>query len=309
VLTCHFNNNYHWENEVRGLAVRMDERFVTCCDDGTVREWNAVTKKCTKVINLNVDENGMMLGIDPYTKDIRDCSKLRCIDINSKKTTMAAVGCYDGTIRIISLGTYTQKAMLRHHKQCINDIKFSPNGAFFAVGCENSWISIYSATDLKQISKVKKHSSAITHLDWSIDSKFLRSNCKAGELHFFDVPALNYLPEGPKITRDHHWETCTCVFSWPVQGIYGIPMENPVVNAVDRNNVQGKFSQNMLAATNEAGKVLIYTYPCVRKNADFVAGFGHSSPVANVRFSKKGLNLYTVGGSDLCVLQWKLTQK
>jgi WD40 repeat protein len=309
VLTCHFNNNYTWEAEVRGLAVRLDERFLTCADDGTVREWNPVTKKCTKVVNLNIDENGMMLGPDPYTKNIRDCSKLRVIDINPKKSTMAAVGCYDGSIRILSLKTYKQKAMIRHHKQCINEIKYSPNGSYFAVGCEDSWISLYAADDLKLVAKVKKHTEAITHLDWSMDSKFLRSNCKGGELHFFDTPSLTYLPEGAKITRDHHWETNHSVFSWRSQGIYGIPMENPIVNSVDRFINSRDFNLSLMAASNEAGKVLLYRYPCIRKNAGFVEGFGHASPVANVRFSKKGMYLYSTGGSDLCVIQWKVTQK
>lgn len=308
VISSHFNNNQQWATEVRGLGVsKIKDVFYTCSDDGTLREWSCTSKICLRVLNLNIDEHNVSLGPDPITKDIRDCSKLRVIGISpAKKGNAAAIGCYDGTIRLVILTTWYQMSMFRHRKSCVTDIKFSPNGSHFAVGYADSWICIYLTVGLKLISKIKKHSSAITHIDWSKEGDFIRSNCKANELQYFSAPDLSPLADGATLTRDNHWDTCSCVLSWHVQGIYGRPTDNPDISSVSRFVNNQKFGDSLLAVTDENGKVLVYRYPCIKKGAGYAEAFGHASPVADVCFSKDGSYLFSVGGQDNCVMQWKI---
>jgi len=49
------------------------------------------------------------------------------------------------------------------------------------------------------------------------------------------------------------------------------------------------------------------------KNSQAVEGKGHSSHVTNVRFAKNDVTqttyLYSTGGNDTCVFQWKVQSK
>jgi microtubule-associated protein-like 6 len=42
------------------------------------------------------------------------------------------------------------------------------------------------------------------------------------------------------------------------------------------------------------------------ENSQPVVGSGHSSHVTNVKFSKDDTYLFSTGGNDNCVFQWKL---
>lgn len=308
VLTSHYNNNASWMTEVRGLSMAKEaDKYYTCADDGTLREWSILKKECLRVLNLNVDEQGIMLGKDPLTKNISDCAKLRVVEVSmAPKGNFAAVGCFDGTVRIVNLKSWSQLAAFRHRKACVTDIKFAPNGKYLAVGYDDSWISMYLLKGFKLVSKVKKHSSAITHLDWSTDSLFIRSNCKANELLFFSAPELEPLADGAIKTRDKHWDTCSCVLSWTVQGIYGRETDNPDISSVSRYK-SAEEKNSLLAVSDEKGKVLVYKYPCLKKGAGYEEAGGHASAVATVCFSKDGQHLFSVGGLDNCLMQWKIT--
>ena len=49
----------------------------------------------------------------------------------------------------------------------------------------------------------------------------------------------------------------------------------------------------------------MFNYPCVWDDAPFKCFRGHSSHVTSVRFSRDDTRVFTVGGNDKAVLQWK----
>ena len=63
----------------------------------------------------------------------------------------------------------------------------------------------------------------------------------------------------------------------------------------------------LLAVVSENGKLEIFKHPCVDKGAQPVTVLAHSCHATSVRFSVDGKYLYTVGGRDRLLMQWRVT--
>ena len=307
VNTGHFAKNKKWLNEVWGLAVLQDgDTFITCSDDGTIRKWSSSQRRCVFSMNLNLDGKGVAMGPDPTTKDLRDCSKLRSLAVHPNGG-LIAVGCLDGSVRILKSkdAGYTFVGIFRHRTRWIQEMKFSPDGTMLAVGSHDAWINFYEIPSFKLKSKVKKHSSAITHIDWSVDSRFIHSTCQAYELLFFDTNGQQ-ITRGATMFRDEDWATWTATLGWPVQGIWRSEMDGSDINMVDRSQKSFDSGYRVLACAEDTGLVRLYRYPCLKKNSDFVEGRAHSSHVTNVRFNKSDTYIFSTGGEDQTVMQWRV---
>ena len=173
-----------------------------------------------------------------------------------------------------------------------------------------NFIDIYNANDFKQIAVCKGHSSFITHLDWSVDGAYLHSNCGAYEILFWDGNNGRQLPSGATMLKDETWNTWSCVIGWPVQGIYPAYADGTDVNSVDRSKIKfGNKEYEVLATSDDFGLVKLFRYPCVTKASEGVIGRGHSSHVTNVKFSPDDTYLFSAGGDDQCIFQWKVSSK
>merc|ERR1711924_273186 len=104
---------------------------------------------------------------------------------------------------------------------------------------------------------------------------------------------------GASKLRDEKWNTWTCTLGWPVQGIWPEEADGTDVNAVDRSP-----RSNLLATSDDFGKLKVFNWPCVTRGAQFVEGTGHSSHVTNVRFNTDATNIVTCGGNDRAVFVW-----
>lgn len=202
----------------------------------------------------------------------------------------------------------------------VSDIKYSPDGTLMAVGSHDNDIYLYGVADEMYtfLGECKGHSSYITHLDFSADSNFLRSTCGAYELLFWDVAAARSAggaveKDGvssqaspvpripfPSALRDIEWATSTCTFGFEVIGIWPPGSDGTDVNAVCRS-ASGK-----LAATgDDHGKVKLFMSPVTRPQADSKSYSGHSSHVVDVAFSADDNLLFSAGGADGALFQWK----
>jgi len=65
----------------------------------------------------------------------------------------------------------------------------------------------------------------------------------------------------------------------------------------------------LVASADDFSKVRILKYPSITVNSEAVVGSGHSSHVTNTKFSSKDEYLYSTGGEDNCVFQWKIGMK
>ena len=125
--------------------------------------------------------------MDPTTKDLQDCSRLRSIGAMGNEKHLA-IGCKDGTLRIVDLKKWQQIKLIKHSQRWIQEIRYSPDDSKVSVGAHDQTIYIYDVSNgYKLLFRMKKHSSFITHLDWSLDGNYLHSNCGAYELLFWNA--------------------------------------------------------------------------------------------------------------------------
>lgn len=161
-------------------------------------------------------------------------------------------------------------------------------------------IYIYNCPKYERQAILKGHSSFITAFDWSWDSQYIRSVCGAYELLFFNAKMGKHLPSGASDTVHTEWDTHSVKLGWSVEGIYPIGQDGTHINSV----AQCK-TLNLLATGDDFGLVNIYRDPVRSTYHQSRSYRGHSEHVTKVAFAKDGEFLFTVGGMDQTVIQWK----
>ena len=99
---------------------------------------------------------------------------------------------------------------------------------------------------------------------------------------------------------DVQWNTWTCIFGFPVQGIF-----NPDATGYSVNYSCVSDNKKVLVTGDDFSSINIYKYPCTVSNAKSKSFKGHSSHVPKLRFSKDDLYLYSVGGNDKSLFIWE----
>jgi len=183
----------------------------------------------------------------------------------------------------------------------IDDVKFSPDGKYMATGSHDNWIDIYEVGSWKHTGRCKGHSSWISHIDWSTDSQTIQANDAAYEM-------LYWKPDGSQrvvCQRDNTWHTWTCTLGFWVMGMWPHGYNGSDINSVCRSKKHGKKEEEFLVAADDKGKVWLFNYPCVIENAPGHAFKGHASHVQDVRFSANDQRVFSCGGHDRSLFQWK----
>jgi len=146
------------------------------------------------------------------------------------------------------------------------------------------------------------HSAFITALDWSVDSSAIQSVDGAYEILFHDANNGQLKPNGGTDLRDVRWATWSCKIGWPVQGIFPPGTNGEHVYGVDRNK-----GGDIVAVADDWGLVNLYRNPNNTKSA-CISFRGHSSHVTRVQFDKTDKRVFSIGGLDQTVIQWKLVK-
>jgi WD40 repeat protein len=98
------------------------------------------------------------------------------------------------------------------------------------------------------------------------------------------------------------WDTWTCHYGWPVQGIWGKGQDGSDINSVDRDP-----AQRLLVTSDDDGKVNLFRYPVAVEQSEKKVYGGHSSHVTCVRFTFGG-KVVSTGGNDKCIMVWALEE-
>lgn len=121
-------------------------------------------------------------------------------------------------------------------------------------------------------------------------------NSQANELMFISTEGKTQVSASS--TKDVEWASFTCIFGWPVQGIWP-GLDYTDVNAVDRSR-----NGLLLATGDDFGQVKLFKYPCVQEQSAFNEHYGHSSHVTGVKFTANDTFVISTGGNDKTVLVW-----
>ena len=138
-------------------------------------------------------------------------------------------------------------------------------------------------------------------LDWAQDGSYIRSNCGAYELLFFKMEngSGSQDKSGRSNTTGTIWATKHVKFGWHVDGIYPSGCDGSHINGVD-----GSHDGSLIATGDDFGLVNIFRDP-VRNGGIPRSMRGHSEHVVRVAFSPDDSYLFSVGGFDQTLMQWK----
>lgn len=176
---------------------------------------------------------------------------------------------------------------------------YSPDGKKLAVGSHDNNIYVYDSTNYKLLGKCTKHNSFIVSVDWSQDGQFIRSVCGAHELLFFNGETYGQETSGASNTVGTVWATGHAKYGWLVEGIFPSGTDGTHINGVDFSK-----DHSLIATGCDYGLVNIFRNPS-RNGHKPISLRGHSEHVVRVMFHKNDTYLFSVGGYDQTLMQWK----
>ena len=136
-------------------------------------------------------------------------------------------------------------------------------------------------------------------MDWSKDGNYIRSVCGAHELLFFDGNTYAQDPNGASNTKGTDWQTGHAKYGWLVDGIFPSGTDGTHINSVDFSE-----DQTLIATGDDYGLVNVFRNPA-RSGTIPICLRGHSEHVVRVRFGKSDSYLFSVGGYDQTLMQFK----
>ena len=290
----------HSDGEVWGLEVVNNDFVLTTADDNRVKVWDVKQKKCVSRGTVSSAQRKVKRGGASTLSTFPDSQCSRAVACNPTNGHVA-VGHNDGTLTVRA--SYQQLDQVIHEntnaKEWIEFMRYSPDGSKLAVGSHDNSIYYYSATDYKLLGKFSKHNSFITSFDWSADGTIMRSVCGAYELLFSSTETFQQDTHGASSTVGTQWATNHVKFGWLVEGIFPPGTPGCHINGVD-------FSHNgqLIATGDDYGLVNVFRNPC-RNGHKPISLRGHSEHVVRVAFSKDDSMLFSVGGYDQTLMQWR----
>ncbi|KAG5285153.1 hypothetical protein AALO_G00000110 [Alosa alosa] len=224
---------------------------------------------------------------------------IRCAAVSTDGIHLA-LGMKDGSFTVLRVRDMTEVVHVKDRKEAVQELKYSPDGAYLAVGSNENAVDVYGVVQrYKKVGECSGSVSFITHMDWSTDSKYLQTNDGTSRRLFYRMPS------GKEVTNREElklvqWASWTCVLGSEVNGIWPKYSEINDINSVDAN-----FSSQVLVTADDYGLVKLFRYPCIRKGAKCRKYLGHSAHITNARWSHDYQWVITIGGADHSVFQWK----
>lgn len=239
-----------------------------------------------------------------------------------------AVGGNDGRVSIlcastlsvlhrVDLNRHGKRQISRQHQNWIEALSYSPSGRTLAVGTHGICICLLSvARDYRVEEVLKEHTAAVVSLDWSRDGRHMRSISLSCELlfHAVDEAALAKSKHQPsaRAVRDVQWAQTTGKFDWSVMGLWRTADGDEAIDFSHINGVDVCEAAGVVATGSDEGVVSLARWPAAKAkftdkpSQEMRVYRGHSSHIPRVKFDPSGRFLYSTGGEDKTVFQWRV---
>ena len=212
----------HFDGELWGLCTHPKKNiYYTVGEDKLLGVWDVQTKKL--IMKNTLEEKSKTIDCSPDGKEL-------------------AIGCESGNLYIYDAINLKLKYKILNKdskKSSIQVLKFSPNGGVLAVGgidgnnIGGTQIFLYNAK--KKYTLLKKllgHTSRVNHIDWSEDNEYIQSCSSSYELLYHSIETGKQITKSSSFA-DTEWATWTCIFGWPVQGIWPECSSGDDINSCD----------------------------------------------------------------------------
>ncbi len=273
-----------------------DGSIVTSGDDNKVMMWDPNSRRHMKTCKVTDRSEKVRRGGASTLSNLPDSQCSRAVAVNND---WLAVAGNDGKVSIRACSAPDSEVhLLKESKEWIEVMSFSPDNQWLAVGSHDDKIRIYSTSSWNCEGTMTAHKSYIMALDWCTQSHYIRSNCGAYELLFHTVPDCKQDPSGRSNTKGVTWASKTCKFQWETTGIYPSGTDGTHINSVC-----GSADGQLLATGDDYGLVNLFRDPCIKGRPRCYRG--HSEHVVRVMFANSDAYLYSIGGYDQTLMQWK----
>uniref|UniRef100_A0A7S2WGC3 EML-like second beta-propeller domain-containing protein n=2 Tax=Rhizochromulina marina TaxID=1034831 RepID=A0A7S2WGC3_9STRA len=212
-----------------------------------------------------------------------------------------AVGCVHGHLGVYDSETLDNLVWMRRTKRQVGVVRYSPDGRKLAAGFHDSLIRIYDAKNPTKpycaLRQLAGHSAVVNHLDWSADSSLLQSNSAAYEVLTWDMSRSRNIQEN----GDTVWHSWGRILGFPVMGIFMEGWDGTDINAIHQST-----DGQLLVIGDDYGNISLVNAPCIVRHAPRRAYRGHCSHVMDVQFSVNDRRVFSAGGRDCGLLQFKV---
>ena len=209
-----------------------------------------------------------------------------------------------GKISVRGLDDFDRKvASLKESQEWCECARYSPCEKFLAVGSHDNNLYVYNVSDDGAYSLYKtfsKHTSYITALDWASDSSYVRTISGDYEKLYFNIADKTQDASGLSNTKDLQWATTTVKLGWNVQGVHPSGEDGTHVN-----QVQISPDNQLIVSCDAWGLINVFRNPAVDNSHAAKSYTGHSEHVVRAAFTPDSQRMFTIGGQDKALIQWK----
>jgi len=218
-----------------------------------------------------------------------------------------AIGYKDGRVEMFSLEQDWSEAAKHSKKfkgEVIDALVFSPDGKILAAGSWDQTTDLIDVATFTVLHTLKGHSSSVLQITFSTDGKHLITNSKDYEILYWSVATGKKLSES--VVVDNEWSSWSCILGWPVVGVFREGSDGTDVNSAHISDAKDeKDGYRVIATSDDFGKVNLFRYPALKVKCPMKSFDGHSSHVTRVRFNADASYVFSTGGNDLSLFQWK----
>ncbi|MBU1241511.1 protein kinase, partial [Myxococcota bacterium] len=233
----------------------------------------------------------------------------------SPQKNIAAVGCYDNTIRILDLNGKNKPLILEGHRDRIHGLDFSPDGNFVVSAGYDKSVIVWDISQGKAKNVLEGHKERVIDVAWSPDGKTIASLDYSGVIFLWDVDEKK---RSGVINGKKYYKIFRIQFTSDGKNLVAGAMEDNVllfeVGHKRRliRRIKGFFQRiNAIAVSPDGRRVVA----CGDSNTivmwDLLTGKmlhslqGHTATVLDVKISSDGRRLYS-GGLDNAIRIWDM---
>ncbi|KAH9509652.1 Echinoderm microtubule-associated protein-like 2, partial [Bulinus truncatus] len=302
-------------------GVTLDDVPITQGHTGDLRALTRISQSFLGADVISASTDGVICKLnseikEPVWKLWMKGYPFLCVDTNISGDQMV-LGTKDGHLVILQVVKADLTVVETYNKKistgAISSVKLSQDERKIAAGGTDKTVHIYSlqAVEGKEegeevwalSGKCQGHHGHIHAMDWSSNTLqgdlIVRSSSSIPEQKFWNASTCSEVPG--ELMTDVTWLTTTCVFDHTLIGLW----KSKQASEGHLTCVDVSPGRHLAAMSTSNGSLSLFRYPSSSEGA-FSHTYKSHQHTYNLCFTPNGRSVLTVGGSDTCIMQWKL---